>query len=223
MPIYQKIQQVMKRVHGVEKTSENKHGKFKYAGHEAVTAALRDVFVEVGIVREIDVVEHAAIAGVVHMLVRVRHVDVEDGTFTECRMFAVQPTQTSGGAFTAQQPGQALSYAVKCVEFKLFALTGDPEPDSDSTESTESRDDESWRSKVEQPTTANNGPRSRADALLKAFDVAADQEAIDAASAALRASWKELKGVAGLAEEVPKRREAAQKRLKAQRQPGEEG
>jgi hypothetical protein len=47
-------------------------------------------------------------------------------------MPAVQPSQTTGKTVTAQQIGQAVSYAVKNIEFKLFALTGDPEPDSDS-------------------------------------------------------------------------------------------
>ena len=49
-------------------------------------------------------------------------------------MPAIQPPQTTAGKVTAQQVGQAVSYAVKNVEFKLFALTGDDTPDSDGND-----------------------------------------------------------------------------------------
>jgi hypothetical protein len=130
VPIYQKIQQVMKAVKGVEKSEQNPHGNYKFAGHEAVTSALRSQFAELGIVRHAsalscDVLE----TGAVKIMVRVTYVDVEDNSRIELDMPAIQPPQ---GKPSAQQVGQAISYAVKTTEMKLFALTGDTEPDSDA-------------------------------------------------------------------------------------------
>lgn len=163
--IYRKINAVMKRVHGVAKDSENKHGKYKYAGHEAVTASLRDVFADVGIVRSVDVVDTTLLpGGVIQLLVAVRHTDIDDLSFVESRMPAVQPTQTAGGSYTAQQVGQALSYAQKVVEFKLFALTGDPEPDSDSTEANAPREQLAARQKDEQAETPKQREQAKESA-----------------------------------------------------------
>jgi hypothetical protein len=133
MSIHAKIIEVMRRVHGVAKDATNTHAKYKYAGHEAVTEALRDHFAELGIVRHPSVVSCETLeGGVIKIMAKVTYVDSEDGTFIECCMPSVQPSQTKEKTFTAQQLGQALSYAVKNIEFKLFCLTGDPDPDSDS-------------------------------------------------------------------------------------------
>lgn len=130
MGIYAKIQQVMQTVHGVEKSETNPHGRYKFAGHEAVTAALRDKFAELGIVRHASATSCEVLEdGTVKLMVRVTYIDVDDGSRIELDMPAIQPPQ---GRPTAQQVGQAVSYAVKTTEMKLFALTGDPEPDSDA-------------------------------------------------------------------------------------------
>ncbi|MGH1483863.1 MAG: ERF family protein [Geminicoccales bacterium] len=130
MPIYQKIQQVMQAVKGVEKSEKNKHAGYKFAGHEAVTAALREKFAELGIVRHASATSCEVLdGGAVKLMVRITYVDVEDSSKIEIDMPAIQPPQ---GKPSAQQVGQALSYAVKNCEFKLFALTGDTEADSDA-------------------------------------------------------------------------------------------
>lgn len=133
MPIYEKIQKVMQAVKGVEKDSTNTHARYKYAGHEAVTEALRGHFAELGIVRQVSVSSCDILnGGTVQIMVRVSYVDVEDASRIDVDMPAIQPSQTKSKDVTAQQVGQAVSYAVKNVEFKLFSLTGDTEPDSDS-------------------------------------------------------------------------------------------
>lgn len=133
MPIYEKIQKVMQSVKGVEKDSRNNHANYKYAGHEAVTEALRGHFADLGIVRQVSVTSCNVLnGGTVQIMVRVSYVDVEDGTRIDVDMPAIQPSQTKSKDVTAQQVGQAVSYAVKNVEFKLFSLTGDTEPDADS-------------------------------------------------------------------------------------------
>lgn len=133
MPIYQKIQKVMKAVKGVEKDSENRHGRYKYAGHEAVTEALRDHFAELGIVRQVSATDCKVLDnGAIQIEVHVAYVDAEDESRIDVTMPAVQHSQTTAKTITAQQCGQALSYAVKNIEFKLFCLTGDTEADADS-------------------------------------------------------------------------------------------
>ncbi len=133
MCIYKKIQAVMQAVKGVGKDSKNQHANYKYASHDAVTEVLRHQFAEIGIIR------HATVGGMevldggtVQLWVKVSYIDTEDGTSIDTMMPAIQPSQTKAGTLTAQQIGQALSYAVKNVEFKLFCLVGDPEADSDS-------------------------------------------------------------------------------------------
>ena len=204
MPIYQKINAVMKAVKGVEKTRTNQHGKFKYAGHEDVNEALRGHFAVVGIVRCAEIVECSILdGGTIMARCLVTYTDVEDGTRIEAAMWAVQPSQTSGKTVTAQQIGQALSYAVKNVEFKLFALTGDNEQDSDSTESYS----------LHEAQTQVPGHNARAGELLKMFTIAKDLAEVDEVSAMCKAEWKDLKGVPGFAEAVVEIRSAAQKRL----------
>lgn len=180
MSIHKKIQQVMQRVVGVSKDRTNKHGNFKYAGHEDVNEKLRPLFAELGIVREArmltcQLLEHGTILA--HC--EISYVDVEDPTAPlRVPMWAVQPAQTSGKTVTAQQIGQALSYAVKNVEFKLFALTGDGEADSDSSEA----------------YNPNEGPSDGAAAalaknLLGQFDTATTLEEVERIRATFKADW----------------------------------
>jgi hypothetical protein len=230
MGIYQKINEVMNAVKGVDKTSLNKHGGYRYAGHEAVTATLRGEYAQRGIVRRADMVECDVLSGgAIKVKVLVSFHDTESGEHIDCSMFAVQHCQTKSGAITAQQVGQALSYAVKNVEFKLFSLTGDTEPDSDDTDPDgPADDDEQPRGRRSADATSSRRAREehtgepadpeaaeRADVLLKAFDVALTEQGVLDASDAIKAEWKALRAVKGLADEVVKRRTAALKRVQA--------
>ena len=133
MPIHQKILAVMKAVKGVEKDSENKHARYRYAGHEAVTEALRSQFVEHGILRQVTVPAcEVMIGGAIMITAKVSYIDVEDDSRVDLEMPALQHCQTKTKEPIAQQVGQAVSYAVKNLEFKNFCLTGDTEPDADS-------------------------------------------------------------------------------------------
>lgn len=180
MSIHKKIQEVMQAVPGVEKTRNNKHGNFKYAGHEDVNEALRPHFARLGIVREARMLECSVLdGGTILARCLISYVDVDDPqSRVEVSMWAVQPAQTSGKTVTAQQIGQALSYATKNVEFKLFALTGDSEADSDSSEAynpNESLDD--------QVAT------TRAKTTLAAFDTAKTLEEVEAVRMKFKSDW----------------------------------
>jgi len=211
MSIHRKINEVMLKVHGVEKTSVNKaKGNYKFAGHEAVNAALREHFAAVGIVRQASIVRLDVLEGtnvgtlVAHCIVR--YTDVSDDSFIEVPMVAVQPAQTSARTLEAQQVGQCLSYAVKNVEFKLFALTGDNEPDSDTTHG----ERESL-----QPTDGADAPTERAGLLLSTFAACATIEQVMSVNDTLKKEWPALKTVPGLAERIVQHKTAAIARIKA--------
>lgn len=207
MPIYKKINEVMKAVKGVEKVRMNTHGKFKYAGHEDVNEALRGEFARVGIVPVARMVSCQILdGGTLFCECLITYVDIEDESKVEIPIFAVQPSQTSGKTVTAQQIGQALSYASKNAAFKCFALTGDNEPDSDS-------------SVAYNPQSGGDHPdasptHDKAHALLRGFETAKTEAEVETVTKALKAEWPNIKGVAGLADEIVKRKAAALSRLK---------
>jgi hypothetical protein len=130
--IYRRINAIMKDVVGVAKTDRNAHAKYNYAGHEAVTAALRSAYVKHGVVRHATVDECIREGGLLRLGVVVAFINIDDPTDRiELTMFAEAPSTTSKGGATPQQAGVALSYAVKNAEFKLFSLTGDDTPDAE--------------------------------------------------------------------------------------------
>jgi hypothetical protein len=135
--IHQRMQAVMKAVHGVAKNAHNPQGNYKYAGHEQVTAALRDEYVRFGIVRTASVESYSREHGTVSMLVLVRWASVDaPADCVEVRMLGECPPVTKSGVPTGQQAGIALSYAVKMAELKAFALTGDTTPDNEDNDRT---------------------------------------------------------------------------------------
>lgn len=200
MPIYQKINQVMRRVVGVEKDGTNKHGNYDFASHNAVTRALRGHYAELGIVREaamesLDVIDggHIKVNGYV------RFTDSEDGSSTTLSFCTVQHCQTSKGQVTAQQAGQALSYGVKNVELKLFALT-DTDGDSDSSQPTPEPE-------------AKDADQARAKDLLERIGAAKTQSELDAAIATIKSEWKSLKTITGFADAVSAMKKNAEQRI----------
>lgn len=125
----------MADVRGVAKASKNAHGGYLYAGHEAVTDALRDAYVKHGIVRSATVLEHTRDGGLLRLLVEVSWINVgEPSDRHVVQQLGESPAVTKTGVAAPQQSGIALSYAVKLAEFKTLALTGDDTPDGASPE-----------------------------------------------------------------------------------------
>lgn len=213
MLIHQKINQVMKLVPGVEKTSTNKaKGSYKYAGHEAVNEALRGHFAELGIVRAAEATNLQILeGGTVTMTVRVTYTAIEDDSSITLSMPAIQPSQTSKGGVEAQQIGQCLSYAVKNIEFKLFALKGDTEPDSDGTAAVDREETED----TAPPAQATQGQKDRAGELLTMLTRATSIADVDEVKAMAKKEWPDLANVRGFRERLVEVSEAAQKRLGA--------
>lgn len=213
--IYQRINAVMAAVRGVGKDSHNPHGKYKYAGHEAVTSALRDHYVAQGIVRHSSVLSCTEQGGVVMVNVRVSFVNVDDTSDRiELDAPAIQPPQTTAKTPTAQQVGQAISYAVKNVEFKLFALTGDDEPDSDSQPIEPAQERTGAPAQAHETSEQNKAAHVRAAALLAKFPLANTQYGVTAINDEIKAEWANLKAVVGLAEKISDARNLARNRIK---------
>jgi hypothetical protein len=223
--IQQRINAVMAEVKGVEKSGFNQHNKYAYAGHEAVTEAIRAAFVRHGIVQTASMLECDVLGeGVIKAKVRVTWAcDDCPSSCVVSEMYAIQHAQTREKTVTAQQVGQALSYAVKNVAFKQLMLTGDTEPDSDSTEANDYRD-EPARRRSEPPPAANQAATLAAEYLAKFGDCKTEEE-IKLHSKFLRENWSKVQSVPGLSEQANKARAKAYERCKqaAERVPGQEG
>jgi hypothetical protein len=171
--IHQRMQAVMRDVRGVAKSQTNTHGGYKYAGHEALTDALRDKYVTHGIQRTATVVEHHRDGGLLQLLVEVTWINVErpEDRYS-VRILGESPAVTKSGAASPVQAGIALSYAVKNAEFKAFALTGDDTPNAEEND--------------------NQTPEVVMD-LLDRYAEAATQGDIDGIGADIRREWERCK------------------------------
>jgi len=136
--LHDRMARVMIDVHGVAKSDFNQHGKYKYAGHEAVTASLRVAYVKHRILRTASVKSFARTQdGTLQLLVAVRWASVDSPLdHVEVDVLGEAPTTTSSGKATGQQAGIAFSYAVKMAEIKAFSLTGDDTPNNEDGDRT---------------------------------------------------------------------------------------
>jgi len=134
--IYDRLHAIMKDVRGVGKTQFNQHGKYKYAGHEQVTEALRDAYVKHKVVRSASVEKYDRTAdGTLQLYVVVEwRCSDNPESFCSVGVLGEAPTTTSNGKATGQQAGVALSYAVKLAELKRFSLTGDDTPNPEEND-----------------------------------------------------------------------------------------
>ena len=214
--IYQRMNAVMKDVRGVGKHSSNPQGGYKYAGHEAVTEALRDAYVKHGIIRAATVVKTEILdRGLLVLTVRVSWIcDDEPTSRHEVEIPGLQSSVKKDGGMAPVQVGMALSYAVKNAEFKCFSLTGDDTPD------TEAEDDD--RGEPERP--ANDDAQSRAIEYMGRFTEVRDVKELDALKKEIRANWASVKTVRGIAERMVEAQRKAIERINSgnSRQPGED-
>lgn len=213
--IYQRMNAVMKDVRGVGKHSSNPQGGYKYAGHEAVTEALRDAYVRHGIIRTANVVKTEILdRGLLVLTVRISWIcDDEPTSRHEVEMPGLQSSVKKDGGMAPVQVGMALSYAVKNAEFKCFSLTGDDTPD------TEAADDD--RGEYDQRSEDPSGARNLAVEYLGRFTEVRDTGELDALKKEIRANWANVKTVQGIAERMVEAQRKAQQRLR-ERQPGED-
>jgi hypothetical protein len=211
--IYERINAVMRDVRGVGKNSENKHFKYKYAGHESVTDALRDAYAKHGIVRSATVLRYEITSpGTILLTVKVSWICTDEPTSRhEVEIPALQPSDRNDKGHDPMQIGKALSYAVKNAEFKVFALTGDDTPDAE--------DDD--RGEYDHRSDEPSGARNLAVEYLGRFTEVRSTDELDALKKEIRANWAAVKTVQGIAERMVEAQRKAQQRLR-ERQSGED-
>lgn len=215
--IYQRMALVMKDVRGVGKHSHNQQGNYKYAGHEAVTDALRDAYVKHGIVRTASVVKTELLdRGLLLLTVRVSWVcDDEPTSRLDVEIPGLQSSVKKDGGMAPVQVGMALSYAVKNAEFKCFALTGDDTPD------TEAEDDDRGEPQYRDPEETNES-QALAVEYLGRFTEVRDLKELEVLKKTIRAHWGKVKSVRGIAERMVEAQRKARERLGAEREPGDD-
>lgn len=189
--IYERIHRIMSDVKGVAKDSVNKHGGYKYAGHEAVTEELRPAYIRHGVHRSASVKAYHRNGGDLALEVEVRWTCVDNPSdFLSVVAFGESGALTKSGGVTPQQAGIALSYAVKNAEFKVFALTGDDTPDGDA---------------------ASPHGESILEELIERYESAETAEEISAVSADVRKNWK---NVSRFSAQLQAAKKAAEERIK---------
>jgi hypothetical protein len=180
--IFQRMHAVMQDVKGVAKDSYNPHGKYKYQGHTAVTAALREAYVKHGIVRCADIDKVEREGGLLRLYVRVTWINIDNPSDRHIvETLGESAKMTSSGEASPVQAGVALSYAVKIAELKAFSLTDDDTPDADEeSEGSGSRQQPAPKS---QPRGEPKGPPPSPTAvtgLLVRYDAIASQAELEA-------------------------------------------
>lgn len=228
--VYQRIAAVMRKVRGVAKRAENQQGRYKYAGHEAVTEALRDAYVEHGLVRTCTVESSELVdKGTLFARVRVCWINVDDPEDThEVLIPTVQPSTLKSGGPSPMQVGMALSYAVKNAEFKTFALTGDDTPDVESDDAApyEGPYDDEPRpiGRGRQQPPQDDDAFALATEYLGRFTECRSESDIKALREEIRANWPRVRSVPDFGERVVVAIRTASKRLRDeyQRMPGED-
>lgn len=213
--IYQRMNAVMKDVRGVGKHSSNPQGGYKYAGHEAVTEALRDSYVKHGIIRTANVVKTEILErGLLVLTVRVSWIcDDEPTSRHEVEMPGLQSSVKKDGGMAPVQVGMALSYAVKNAEFKCFSLTGDDTPD------TEAEDDD--RGEPEPVRHGSDDAQHLAVEYLGRFTEVTTPEALKALNEEIKSNWARVKTVRDFSEHMVSARRKAAERIR-ERVPGED-
>ena len=226
--VYQRLSAVMRQVRGVSKGSENTQGRFRYAGHEAVTEALRGAYVEHGLVRSANVTKCEVIgAGTVLLTVEVSWINVDDpGDRHTVTIPGLQGSTLKSGLPTHMQIGMALSYSVKNAEFKIFSLTGDDSLDSeDDRAEPHDRPDEyaDWNGNAARPASRDEAS-DLALGYLSRFNECQSKADVEKLKAEIRGNWSAVRGVPDFGEAVVVQSKKALARVSQprMRQPGED-
>lgn len=137
MNIHQRINAVQLEVESVNKTRQNEHFKYKFIGHDDVTAALRGAKVKAGIVTEVTMNQCIREGAMVRVEALVSYVNMDEPTdrltVAAWGESFMDPTRNNPDPRPNDlQIGKAFSYAVKLAELKNFQLIGDSTPDNET-------------------------------------------------------------------------------------------
>jgi hypothetical protein len=125
--VYQRLHEVMKRVSYVQKESK-KGMRYSIVSHDAVTALVRPLLVEFGVVYTASVREQKRVGNMTEVLADVTftNIDNPDDKITVTMLGQGIDDQDKG-------PGKAISYAVKYALLKTLGLETGDDPDQDQT------------------------------------------------------------------------------------------
>jgi hypothetical protein len=131
MNLYQRINAVRAQVREVQKNKVHQHHKYAFAGHDSVTASVRNAMVEHGIDQSVSVIERESLPdGRTCVQVQVIWINVDKPEERkEVISFGEGPPLDKNGQGAPQHIGSAISYAVKFALLKNFMLVGDDTPD----------------------------------------------------------------------------------------------
>lgn len=125
--IYQRMSEVQRAIGYVQKESKKVNNQYTFVSHDAVVGALRGPMIDNGIVYTVDVLDHTRDGNTTSATVAVTFINVDspDDRFT-VRGFGEGVDQQDKG------PGKSISYAVKYILLKAFALETGDDPERDS-------------------------------------------------------------------------------------------
>jgi hypothetical protein len=225
--IYQRMAGVMRDVRGVGKDSHNSQGNYRYAGHEAVTDALRNAYVKHGIVRTASVIKTEVLDhGVLLLTVQVSWIcDDHPASRLVVEMPGLQSSVKKDGGMAPVQVGMALSYAVKNAEFKCFALTGDDTPDTEQADNDRDDDREPQRGgpglastnrgPSQAPSSGRPDPIHIAVEYLERFSECKTADEVKALNDLIKKNWDAVRTVPEFADQLVAARRKAGERIRA--------
>ncbi len=135
--IHQRIQAIMRDVEYVQKDGrlQMDRGSYTYTSHDAVIAKIRPALVAHGVVLEVDVISYKTDGNRTEVLLSVSFVNVDD---------PADRVGVTGLGFGIDKqdkgPGKAVSYAMKYVLLKTFALETGDDPERDNIDHVTAQD-----------------------------------------------------------------------------------
>lgn len=200
--IHQRVAAVMKDLRGVDKGSTNTHFNYKYAGHEAINAAMRPLFLHHGITQTISCSEFRVQQAptVCSCMVRVRWACTDNpADFIEGDIPALMPASAKSG-FTPQMAASLISYGCKGYALKVLMLTDSNEPDAGS-----------WTPEPEPPATSNQ----HSEAWLQRLRTVGSVKEIAEINDEVKKNWGLVRDLSGFSETYAQARKHAIERVKA--------
>ena len=184
MNIYQRLANVRAAVRSVAMSdvSDNFAGFKRYIGHDNVTAALQQAYLDAGVHREVTVLEWSRADTMLTVLAQVSWINIDEPS----ERSVVQAIGESiivtkrGPSLSDKQAGIAISYACKMAELKCLTLTGDDTPDAEQSS----------------PGAVDNGPDEVPPELCDQLD-AIDRAFAEGDAGAVAAANGQMRSIAG--------------------------
>jgi hypothetical protein len=199
--IHERIAAVMQLLFGVEKSSRNTHFNYAYAGHEAINAAMRPLFLKEGITQTVHCHSLQVANSVLTCMVGVRWSCTNNAaSFVEGDIPALMPSSAKSG-FTPQMAASLISYGCKGFALKALMLTDSNEPDAGS-----------WQ--PEPAAKVDDTAEQFAVSMLSRFEEIHSETVWKEHVAWSKEHWGDVRGAADITNRFVAARDAALKRIR---------